>query len=223
MIGQIVSSVGNALLADRMAKRDFSRQARHSEAQSAQQMRFQERMSNTAYQRAMADMRKAGLNPILAGKLGGASTPAGAMAKTPDLNTSQRILQQAQMQQQVATAKKLDIDAKIAEQDLKYLTGKLGKGERSGLMIKHLGINQLTSDAYEAGRDKFLKFLRGELLTEAMNTNSAKRFRAKLLADLRKYKKSINDFIDDNDFFNWFKPSKEEVNRFNRLLKQNRR
>jgi len=49
-----------------------------AKAASARQMAFQREMSNTSYQRGMEDMKKAGLNPILAGKVGGASTPTGS-------------------------------------------------------------------------------------------------------------------------------------------------
>lgn len=55
-------------------------QQSYNSAEAQKNRDWQEYMSNTAYQRAMEDMKKAGLNPILAYQQGGASTPAGGQA-----------------------------------------------------------------------------------------------------------------------------------------------
>lgn len=57
-------------------------------ANAERQMKFQKEMDNTKYQRGMADMKAAGLNPMLAYSQGGAGSPAGASAPVANVGES---------------------------------------------------------------------------------------------------------------------------------------
>lgn len=76
-------------------------------AEAAKNRDWQERLSNSAHQREVADLKKAGLNPVLSSNLAGASTGSGASASSDaanvDTSMPQAIVDMAEAQLNSAT------------------------------------------------------------------------------------------------------------------------
>jgi hypothetical protein len=109
-------NVALPVIASAIGYKSAKSQNKANRQMAAEQMAFQERMSNTAFQRQREDMLKSGLNPILAARAGGASTPGGASARMEDKGAAARraALESASVQQVRALTYKAEQEGQIA-------------------------------------------------------------------------------------------------------------
>lgn len=105
-------SGGTSLLGGLLGKSGAKNQNIANAKQAQLNRDFQERMSSTAHQRATADLRAAGLNPILSATKGGSSTPSGAQAQMQ--NELEPLANSARQTSQIAAQMKL-VQAQTAQ------------------------------------------------------------------------------------------------------------
>lgn len=185
--GSIVGSIASGMFGNSQARR---------------QMDFQERMSSTAHQREMEDMRRAGLNPLLSARHGGAAAPSGAAAPTPNFDApvnSALSAARLTMDKQMQAAQINDVNSaaalKVAQTNDVYAT----QADRIDLMIAQR--QKALQDEKVGFQDA--KKIRAELDVLRAQRDNIRAQTASTLADQQKKKLLSRPFEAANKGIDW--------------------
>lgn len=163
----IAGSVAGPLVGGLFGKEGQESANAASAASVQKQMDFQERMSNTAYQRGMKDMKKAGLNPMLAFMKGGASVPDGAHYESKnemaDLASGLANVNLIQAENLQASTAKQEAEAEKAKADADLASAQAAEARaRTPGATAQSGINQYELDVKNANKtQKIFADMRG--------------------------------------------------------------
>lgn len=126
--GSVLSTAANIYLQERTNKAN--------QAMAREQMQFQERMSSTAHQREVADLKAAGLNPVLSANAG-ASSPVGA-------SSTNQAAKVEDFGQAYASAKNIQNARKLQEQQNQAIQSGISKTNSD------IGVNEASKKLIQA-------------------------------------------------------------------------